>query len=342
MPVVPIVSCLLAALLFGASTPASKILLGPVGPLTLAGLLYLGAALGVLPAALRKGPRRMRADPRNALRLAGAVVFGGVLGPVLLLWGLSRAPSASVALWLNLETVATAVLAWAVFRENVGARTWAAAGLVLAGSVLLASPEGFAVGLPALLVALACTCWGLDNNLTSLIDGFTPAQSTFVKGLVAGAVNLGLGLALEETSFVPAAVAGALGVGVLGYGLSLVLYVAGAQQLGAMRSQLAFATAPFWGVLLSWAVLGEPLTLPQAGAGALMLVALWLAHREAHAHRHSHREAHHVHAHAHDDSHHDHGHPGLPPGTWHTHGHDHAAVEHEHPHQPDVHHRHDH
>lgn len=351
----PLAACLVAALLFGASTPASKALLAPMGPVVLAGLLYLGAALGVLPAVLSKGWQRRRVTRANLLRLAGAVVFGGVLGPLLLLAGLSLSPSASVALWLNLETAATSVLARLVFREDVGPRTWAAAFVVLAACVLLASPNDFAAGLPALLVAAACACWGLDNNLTSLIDEFTPAETTFVKGVVAGGVNLCLGLALGRGAPGPdgwpggapavaglLVAAGGLAVGAVGYGLSLVLYVAGAQRLGAVRSQMAFATAPFFGLLLSWAALGEPVSAMQVSAGGAMLAAVWFAHREQHAHRHVHRATRHIHSHDHDDPHHQHDHPGLVPGTRHTHEHDHGPIEHEHPHRPDVHHRHDH
>jgi drug/metabolite transporter (DMT)-like permease len=230
----PVLWCLTAAALFGASTPASKALLGEsLGPLRLAGLLYLGAAVGVLPWLARGGSARLRRDARNLRRLAGAVVFGGVLGPVLLLLGLASAPSASVALWLNLETVATALLAWLLFREHVGYRTAGAAALVVAAGALLAAPGGVGTWRAVAFVAAACVCWGLDNNLTALIDGFTPPQSTFAKGLVAGTVNLSLGLVLEG----PLPGAGA-------YGLSLVLYVAGAQQFGATRSQVLFASSP--------------------------------------------------------------------------------------------------
>ena len=164
----PVLWCHAAAALFGASTPASKSLLGDMGPLALAGLLYLGAAIAVLPFSLRGGSRRLATQPRNLSMLAGAVLFGGALGPVLLLIGLAQAPAASVALWLNLETVATAVLAWAFFREHLDRRTWFAVLLTVAAGVVLASPSGFQLAPAAGLVALACVCWGLDNNLTAL------------------------------------------------------------------------------------------------------------------------------------------------------------------------------
>jgi len=335
-----IAGCIVSAVLFGAATPAAKVLLGPLPPVLLAGLLYLGAALAVLPAAVRRRPVRL--DRGNVLRLFGAVMAGGVLAPVLLMLGLSKAPAASVALWLNFEPVATALLAWAVFREHVGRWTWAGAAVVLVAGTILAAPQGFEAGVPALLVVAACACWAIDNNLTATIDGFTPAQSTFAKGLVAGGANVALGLLLGDGDLPVAAVGGALAVGAVGYGLSLVLYVAGAQQLGATRSQMLFATAPFFGALVAWTVLGETLTGGQAAGGLGMLAALLLASFDRHGHRHRHDPVAHVHAHRHDDGHHDHAHDDVLPGTWHTHDHRHAPRVHEHPHEPDLHHRHEH
>jgi len=334
--------CLLAAALFGAGTPAAKALLGPVGPLELAGLLYLGAALATLPWAVRERALVRRADRRNWALLAAALLFGGGLGPVLLLWGLAQAPAASVALWLNLESVATALLGWALFREHVHGRTWAAVALVVGASVVLAAPERFAGGTAAVLVGLACLCWGLDNCVTALIDRFTPAQTTFAKGVAAGSVNLLLGVTLGGGWPPTGAVAGALAVGALSYGLSLVLYITGAQQLGALRSQLLFATAPFWGVGFSWTLLGEPVGAAQLAAGGLAAAGLWLMHTERHAHEHAHGAQTHTHLHRHDDGHHTHPHPGRPVWLWHSHEHTHEPLAHAHPHRPDLHHRHEH
>lgn len=335
----PALWCLVAAALFGASTPVARALLGGIGPLTLAGLFYLGAALGCAPLA-RSGhadaPRRREDLPR----LAGAVLFGGVLGPVFVLLGLRLAPAASVALWLNLEAPATALLGWAFFQEHMDRRAWIAAGLVWAASVLVAAPSGFATGPAALLVAAGCLAWGLDNNLTAVIAGYTPAQTTFVKGLCAGALNLSLGLALDGAPPIRGA-ALALGVGVLSYGLSIGLYVAGAQQLGATRAQMLFATAPFWGVALSWIVFGEHALLAQLCAALLMICALTLLFTGRHAHTHSHAPMRHTHWHRHDDAHHDaHGHTHT--RGWHCHEHEHTAVEHTHAHESDLHHRHEH
>src|SRR5207249_3530354 len=247
----PALWCLLAALLCGAPTPAAKALLGTIPPITLAGLLYLGAALAVLPFSLQGGSAALRRGRANLGRLLGAVVLGGAVAPVLLLVGLSGARAASVALWLNLEVVTTAGYDWR---------------LVLA----------------------------------------------------------------------------ALTLGAFSYGLSLVLYVSGAQQMGAARSQMLFAASPFLGAALSWAVLGEPVQPLQLVAALVMLAGIGLLLSSRHAHVHSHAEAAHTHSHRHDDSHHDHRHPGLPVETCHSHPHTHEPFIHAHPHAPDLHHRHGH
>ncbi|MFZ5479664.1 MAG: DMT family transporter [Myxococcota bacterium] len=326
----PFLWCLLAAALFGASTPVAKALLDGAGPLALAGLFYLGAAIATAPWALRSPW-----TTKDLGRLVGAVLFGGVAGPVLVLLGLRMAPAGSVALWLNLEAPATALLGWAFFREHVDRRTWLAAALTWGASVLLAGPGGATAWAAAGLVALGCLAWGLDNNLTAVITGYTPAQTTFVKGLVAGGVNLALAAAFGEV--VPASPGIALVVGMLSYGASIVLYVAGAQQLGATRAQMVFATAPFWGVAIAWT--GEPVLATQLLAGALMAGAIALVHGERHSHAHVHEPEVHTHWHRHDDGHHAHGHDGE---GWHVHEHRHEGITHAHPHRPDLHHRHSH
>lgn len=338
----PLVWCLLSAALFGASTPASKVLLGSLSPVVLSGLLYLGGALAVLPWALRKRIERAAIDRRNWLYLLGAVVTGGIVGPVLLLTGLSMASAGSVSLWLNLESVATALLARAFFREHLHAQTWVAVALIVVASALLsgASPRG---DVAIVLVALACVSWGFDNNFTASIDRFSPAQVTFAKGLAAGVINTITGLMfLHAAIALPGAVL-SLVVGALAYGVSILLYIRGAQQLGATRSQLVFSTAPAFGLVLSWAVLGEPISLVQGLAAAMTAVAIWLWHHERHGHLHGHDRLVHAHAHRHDDGHHDHPHePAVDRGSWHSHEHIHEPTQHQHEHRPDLHHRHRH
>ncbi len=335
---------LTAALLFGAATPISKALLGGLSPFQLAGLLYLGAALGLAPRLLlgRRLRPIWRANRRTRALLGGAVLLGGVAGPLALLFGLRLAAAASVALWLNLELVATALLGWLLFKDQLGRAGWVAALGALLAATILSWGEGVAGVHAGLLVALACLCWGFDNHLTALIDGLTPEESTFWKGLVAGAANLLVGLWAAPLRAPMPVVVGALGLGSLAYGASIVLYIRAAQRLGATRAQLFFATAPFFGVALSVLLLREPLTGSQGVAAALLIPSLLLLFLDRHSHVHQHAAIEHEHWHRHDDGHHDHVHRGLAPGVGHSHPHGHAAIVHAHPHYPDLHHRHPH
>jgi drug/metabolite transporter (DMT)-like permease len=335
---------LLSAILFGASTPASKALLGSLEPFQLAGLLYLGAALGMAPVVAfeRRRHAPLRIDRANATRLAGAVLFGGIVGPVLLLAALRATLAGSVSLLLNLEMVATAVLGVVLFREHLGRGGWAGVLGVVAAGALVAWDGSWPGVLGAALVAAACVCWGLDNHLTALIDGITPARSTFAKGLAAGATNLVIGIVADPLTAPAATVAAALVLGALSYGVSIALYVAAAQQLGATRAQAVFASAPFVGAALAFAVLDEPLGLVHVAAALMLLPSVAALLASQHAHEHVHQSVEHIHSHRHDDGHHLHEHPGEPRSLRHSHAHRHERLEHAHPHWPDIHHRHEH
>jgi len=333
-----------AALLFGAATPAGKLLLEGIEPTRLAGWLYLGAALGVLPLVVRRGRWRSReaASRRDWCRLAGAIGCGGVLAPIALLTSLEQAPAGSVSLWLNLELVATAVLGRLVFRDPLGRAGWIGAAGVLAASILTAlDPGGGGIGAVA-LVTVACVAWGFDNHWTALIASWTPAETTFWKGLTAGAVNLGLAGIAAVPSAAPHVAATALLVGSVSYGASIALYIGSAQALGATRAQIVFSTAPFFGAVLSWLVLGEPVASSQILGVGLIGFSLMLLFRDVHAHTHRHEAIEHEHWHRHDDDHHEHAHDGAPPEQGHSHPHRHAAIVHRHAHWHDLHHRHRH
>ncbi len=340
----PLATGLLAAALFGAATPASKALLGSLTPFQLAGLLYLGAAVGVLPFTLRTRSLSLpaRSSRITLLRLLGAIALGGILGPVLLLFGLQAASSASVALWLNLELVATAVLGLLLFHDPLTRRSAVAAGGTLLAAVLIAAAERSAGLRAGTLVLLACICWGIDNHLTALIDGLLPTQTTFWKGMVAGSVNLAIGVALAPIVASLEIILMALALGALAYGMSIVLYIVSAQQMGATRSQVVFSSSPFWGVLLSALCLGESLSALQVAAMLLIAGALAFLVVENHAHLHEHAPVTHVHGHHHADGHHGHSHPSGAQPAWHTHVHEHPRHLHAHTHWPDLHHRHSH
>ncbi len=317
--------------------PLAKLLLQQSGPFTLAGLLYLGAATIAAPAAYRAGFTAI--TRRDLLRLMMVAVAGGLAAPVLLMLALTRAPAASVSLWLNFEVIATAILAWAFFSENLDSRAWTGVVIVaIAGGVLAipSSAEGLVV---PILIGVACLCWALDNNLTSIIENFTPSQITMVKGIIGGAFNLALGAAFGSHIFSAVSSAWALMLGAISYGISLMLYINGMRLLGAVRAQAIFATAPFAGCIFSWILLGEPVQSAQVAAGFLMACGISLMY-SAHEHVHSHIAQVHTHRHSHDDPHHAHTHPR--PVRAHTHEHAHMPMSHSHRHLPELHHRHTH
>jgi drug/metabolite transporter (DMT)-like permease len=340
---------LLSAALFGASTPAAKWLVGDLGPWLLAGVLYLGSGAGLTTVLLSRRLLSLRAEeaPIRAPDLpwlAGAVVFGGAIGPVLLMAGLARMPASTVALLLNLEGLATMAIAWVVFRENVDRRLLAGALAILAGASLLAWNGAALAGalLGAALVAGACLAWGIDNNLTRKISGADPMQIAAVKGLIAGLANAGIGLALGARLPAAATLAEAAVVGFFGYGVSLICFILALRHLGAARTGAYFATAPFVGAVLSLALFGEAVTVWLGLAAALMAVGVWLHLTEAHSHAHAHEALEHEHAHVHD-AHHQHAHaPEDAAGEPHSHRHRHGPLTHSHPHYPDLHHRHGH
>lgn len=339
---------LLGAALFGASTPIAKLLVGEIGPLMLAGILYAGSGLGlgawlVLRRWLRPVSGRPRLAPGDYKWLAGAVVSGGVIGPVLLMVALSAAAASTVSLLLNLEGVFTALLAWFVFQENFDRRVLLGMALIVCGGLLLSWPSGgVSSSLPALAVAGACLCWALDNNLTRKISAGDSVQIAAIKGVAAGTVNLCASAALGTA--LPAlkpALAAAL-VGFLGYGVSLALFVVALRLLGTARTGAYFATAPFIGAAVSFALLGESPDALFWLASVLIAAGVALHLSERHRHSHLHEPLAHGHSHTHDE-HHRHDHDFAWDGTEpHSHPHQHVPMSHSHEHYPDIHHRHGH
>ena len=341
-------AALASAVLFGASTPFAKLLLGAVDPWLLAGLFYFGAGLGlallrVVQASLGVAPVEAPLRRPDLPWLAGAVLAGGVIGPVLLMTGLTRTEASSASLLLNLEGLATMAIAWIVIRESLDRRILLGACAILAGAAVLSWQGDMAgAGWGALSIAGACLAWGIDNNLTRKLSSADPAQIAMLKGIVAGTVNLALALAQGATLPPPGLALGAGLIGFLGYGLSLVLFVRALRHLGTARAAAYFSTAPFIGAALAVALFGEPITTPLLIAAGLMAVGVTLHLAERHEHEHAHKTIVHEHAHVHDE-HHRHAHAqGDPPGEPHAHVHQHAAQVHRHPHFPDLHHRHGH
>lgn len=333
---------LLSAVLFGASTPLAKIFVGSVSPLGLAGLLYLGSGIG-LAAWLLLRRRAVALAARDVPWLAGAIVAGGIVAPALLMYGLARTDAASASLLLNLEAVFTAGLAWVVFRENVDRRVFAGMAAIVAGGVALAWQTPDVRGLAGpLLIAGACLAWALDNNLTRRVSGGDAVVLAALKGLVAGAVNLALALAIGAGLPAPAALAGAGLLGLVGYGVSLVLFIMALRDLGTARTSAYFSIAPFFGAVLALLALGEHPAPAFWLAAVLMGAGVWLHVTERHEHEHVHEPTAHSHEHVHD-AHHQHEHArGWDGREPHTHLHEHGRLRHRHPHYPDLHHRHGH
>ena len=338
-------AALVAAVLFGAGTPLAKLLLdADVSPWMLAGLLYIGSGLGLGAYRLIRRTARVRLPRHELAPLAGAIFSGGVVGPVLLMFGLASMPASGASLLLNAEGVATALLAWFVFRENVDRRVALGMAAIVAGAVVLSWPgqADFAGVWPSLAILGACVAWGLDNNLTRRVALNDATWLAMVKGLVAGTVNLTLALLLG--SFFPPApnVGAAMLIGFFAYGVSLVLFIVALRHVGTARAGAYFSIAPFFGAALAVA-LGDPLTVPLIIAAVLMALGVWLHLTEKHEHEHTHDAITHTHMHTHDDGHHDHDHAEpVPPGTRHSHEHTHEAITHTHEHYPDSHHRHRH
>ena len=336
---------LLAALLFGVSTPFAKMLLEHSGPVMLAGLLYFGSGvgLGVWGLLARTQERQASLTRRDLPWLGGAILCGGVVAPILLLVGLKGIEASAGSLLLNLEGVFTALLAWFLFRENFDRRIFAGMVAILAGAVLLAWPSsGLSWSLAAWPIGGACLGWALDNNLTRRVSAADPVQIAGLKGMVAGVVNVGLAFALGERLPGPGVMAGALLLGLVCYGVSLTCFVLSLRHLGTARTGAYFSTAPFVGAALSMLIFRE---VPGAMfwlAGGLMAFGVWLHLSENHEHGHIHEPMAHSHEHTHDE-HHQHTHGRADPtGEPHAHFHEHVRLTHRHPHYPDIHHRHSH
>ncbi|MBS0374334.1 MAG: DMT family transporter [Proteobacteria bacterium] len=340
---------LVSAALFGASTPMAKLLLRHGDPWLIAGLLYVGSGLGLVAFTILRR-RLSEAQAEASLRsqdvpwLIAVIACGGIVGPVLLMFGLAVTDAATGALLLNLEGIATLVLAWVAFREPVDRRLLVGAAAIVLGALLLSWGGGaIALRSGAILIAAACLAWGIDNNLTRKLSGADPVQIALAKSLVAGLVNLALALSLRRAS-VPSAseLVGCLLLGAIGYGASLVLFIQALRHLGTARTGAYFSTAPFIGAAIAIPLSSAPVGWPLIVAGLLMGIGVYLHATEVHGHEHTHEPLRHSHRHSHDD-HHRHEHAdGDPAGEPHTHEHVHGFLRHHHAHFPDIHHRHDH
>lgn len=334
-----------SAVLFGATPPIAKLFLSTIDPFIFAGLLYLGAGIGltayqvVTQSASKEQEAPLSFNDMPWLMLA--IASGGVIGPILLMFGLTMTSASNSSLLLNLEGLLTMAIAWLVYKENVDRRLLLGAIAILVGAALLSwQGQGISFDVGALFIAGAGLAWGLDNNFTRKISATDPVRIAMLKGLIAGAVNLGIGLITGGTlPELPALVSSAI-LGFFGIGVSLVMFILALRHLGTARTGAYYSLAPFIGAFLAITAFGEPVTIRLALAGILMGFGLWLHLSERHDHDHEHEATEHEHSHVHDE-HHQHHHDG-PVTEPHSHIHRHEAMRHKHPHYPDLHHRHKH
>lgn len=334
---------LLAAALFGASTPFAKLLLGTgTDPWLLAGLLYAGSGCGLMTAYVAGKGRRSEAPLRSSELpwLLWVILSGGIVAPVLLMFGLATTSAASASLLLNLEALATMSIAWMIFKESVDRRLLLGALAILLGAIVLTYRGAAGFGWGSMAIAAACIAWGIDNNLTRKLSAGDPIQIAALKGLCAAVVNLVLaswhGAIWPNAGFIVAAMV----IGLFGYGLSLALFVVALRQLGSARTGAYFSTAPFIGSVGALWLLHETLTEQLIIAAVLMGIGVYLHLTERHEHEHMHQGMEHEHRHIHDE-HHQHSHGrNDPSGEPHSHWHRHEPLMHSHPHYPDIHHRH--
>jgi len=369
---------LLSGLLFGIATPFSKILLFNLNSFQLSGLLYLGSGIVIIPKIIKKIINKynktnleninnsdnikkvdknisfqknniFKSFNKNILKIALIVLFGGILGPLFLMIGLSQTSASSTAIWLNMELVATAILGIILFKDHLDKYSFFGLLFTFIAGMVVSWGVGFGNFYSVIFIVLACFSWGVDNQLTSIVDGYSPEMITFIKGIFGGGVNFTIGI-LIAGQFIPLNLfLYGIILGIISYGLSIVLFVSSAQNLGATRSQILFSTAPFWGISFSILLIGEPLTLNLIVATLFLIAGIIITNNLVHKHKHHHASIEHIHLHSHDDNHHQHYHSSIDEielnkdkSKKHIHNHIHEEKEHNHKHFPDLHHKHNH
>lgn len=348
----PVIMALSAAILFGASSPISKILLGQIEAIPLAALLYLGSGLGLLLFQLINSAIKKQTISEAPLEkkdfkwLLGSIAFGGVIAPIILLISLKITPASTASLLLSFESVATTILAILFFKENAGKQILSAIALITLASILLSwdfkNQWGFSIG--ALGIIGACLCWGMDNNCTRNISAKNPFSIVTIKGIAAGSFSLLLSLILQKQLPDFKIILIAMLIGFFCYGLSIVLFVLALRDLGSTRTSALFGSSPFIGCILSFILLGDVPNVMFLIAFPIMILGTVLLLKEEHIHMHRHAAIMHEHRHTHNDGHHNHQHTDgqISTNGYHSHMHTHEALEHSHPHSPDIHHRHEH
>jgi drug/metabolite transporter (DMT)-like permease len=351
--VYPILQAILASILFGASAPLSKILLGQIEPVPLASFLYLGSGLGLMLFQILNLARKKQGFNEASLKkndipwLLGAIIAGGIAAPIILMASLKITPASTASLLLNFEGAATTFIAFLFFKESIGKQILGAILCITFASILLSwdfsNQWGLSIG--ALGIICACICWGVDNNFTRNISAKNPFTIVTIKGLAAGSFSLILSLTFNIPIPNLRVILLAMLLGFFCYGLSIVLFVFALRELGSVRTSSLFGTAPFVGAILSFIILGDIPNIMFYISLPIMIIGAALLLKENHSHTHTHELLEHEHKHNHTDGHHNHSHTSEPPiskNGYHTHMHLHEPLQHPHPHSPDIHHRHKH
>ena len=340
-------TAILAAALYGISSPISKLLLTEIPPTLMAALLYLGAGLGML--VLRIGKRMDRSNrmeagiARKDLPFVLGMIVLDIGAPIFLMLGLKATTPANVALMNNFEIVATSLIAMIIFKEAVGNRMWIAIILITLSTIVLSleNPSELTLTAGSVYVLLACVCWGFENNCTRMLSLKDPLQIVTIKGIGSGLGAFLIAMLNQQYSSNVLYILMTMLLGFVAYGLSIFFYIKAQRSLGASRTSAYYAAAPFIGVILSWILFQERMTVRFLVAFAIMLVGTYFVITEVHVHKHLHEEVTHEHLHNHKDGHHDHVHDPVVSGS-HSHIHMHSSVEHSHMHTPDMHHIHKH
>ena len=343
---IAVLHAILAALCYGISMPVSKLLLDEIPPIFIAGLVYTGAGLGMLSIYLLKNGSASRKEARMTRKeqpYAIAMMLLDVLAPIFLMIGLSRSTASTASLLNNFEIVATSIIAWAIFRESIGKRTWIAMILITMASMILSVNDFSAIKFSAgsLFVLLACLCWGFENNCTNKLSLKDPLEIVIIKGIGAGFISLLAAFILKQYRLEIKYILTTLLLGFTAYGLSVYFYIRAQRSLGAARTSIYYALAPFIGAGLSFVIFREPPTIPYLIALCIMIAGVYLMAFEKHDHLHKHKYMEHEHRHNHNDLHHNHAHQ-IENMEEHSHLHVHDIMEHSHPHTPDLHHSHEH
>lgn len=341
-------AAIFSALLFGCGTPLLKLMVNDISPVLLAGIIYFFSGL-ILFLFFLIGRKRKKSDEGIHLKdlgsFSGSILFGGILGPVLLMTGLLTIGGSSASLLLNLEGVFTALIAWFVFKENFDKKIVIGMALILLGGVLLSIENSVLIGsfIGILSIMGACLCWAIDNNLTQKLSTQNLFLISSIKGLVAGTVNIMIAFIIGQTIDNFNLIIPTITIGFFSYGISLVLFVYSLRHIGTARTSAYFSSAPFFGAILSILIFNEPITLSILSAGLLMIIGIYFHISENHGHEHIHEFIQHSHSHNHIDEHHFHNHvQRISTDETHTHTHIHEPFTHQHAHFPDIHHRHGH